>query len=76
MSNSAIAKPLTLACGLSLPNRLTKAAMAENMADSEGLPSPAFHSPYAEWADGGWGLVLTGTQAGSSGLIDQVRRIN
>ncbi|KXH26183.1 NADH:flavin oxidoreductase/NADH oxidase [Colletotrichum simmondsii] len=60
MSNSAIAKPLTLACGLSLPNRLTKAAMAENMADGEGLPSPAFHSPYAEWADGGWGLVLTG----------------
>ncbi|GJD04121.1 NADH:flavin oxidoreductase/NADH oxidase [Colletotrichum higginsianum IMI 349063] len=60
MSNSAIAKPLTLKCGLTLPNRLTKAAMAENWADNEGLPSKAIHAPYGEWADGGWGLVMTG----------------
>ncbi|CCF46305.1 hypothetical protein CH063_15100 [Colletotrichum higginsianum] len=62
MSNSAIAKPLTLKCGLTLPNRLTKAAMAENWADNEGLPSKAIHAPYGEWADGGWGLVMTGKQ--------------
>ncbi|GKT66373.1 NADPH dehydrogenase [Colletotrichum tofieldiae] len=60
MSNSAIAKPLTLKCGLTLPNRLTKAAMAENWADSEGLPTEALYGPYGEWADGGWGLVMTG----------------
>ncbi|KAK2036747.1 NADH:flavin oxidoreductase/NADH oxidase [Colletotrichum somersetense] len=60
MSNSTIAKPLTLKCGLTLPNRLTKAAMAENAADSDGLPTDALHGPYGEWADGGWGLVMTG----------------
>ncbi|KAK2009110.1 NADH:flavin oxidoreductase/NADH oxidase [Colletotrichum eremochloae] len=60
MSNSKVAKPLTLRCGLTLPNRLTKAAMAENWADSDGLPTEAFHGPYGEWADGGWGLVMTG----------------
>ncbi|KAK1999480.1 NADH:flavin oxidoreductase/NADH oxidase [Colletotrichum falcatum] len=60
MSNSTVAKPLTLKCGLTLPNRLAKAAMAENWADSDGLPTKALHGPYGEWADGGWGLVMTG----------------
>ncbi|OLN90166.1 NADH oxidase 3 [Colletotrichum chlorophyti] len=60
MSSSTVAKPLTLKCGLTLPNRLVKAAMAENAADKDGLPTEALHSPYGEWADGGWGLVMTG----------------
>lgn len=60
MSNSTIAKPLTLKCGLTLPNRLVKAAMAENWADKEALPTEELHAPYGEWADGEWGLVMTG----------------
>ncbi|KAF9872018.1 NADH: flavin oxidoreductase/NADH oxidase [Colletotrichum karsti] len=60
MSNSTIAKPLTLKCGLTLPNRLTKAAMAESWADKDGLPVEAMNKAYAQWADGGWGLVMTG----------------
>lgn len=35
--------------------------MTEQMADSEQLPTPAqFDRTYGAWADGGWGLVLTG----------------
>lgn len=55
------AQPLTLPCGLTLSNRLVKAAMAENMAERNGLPNDDFHLPYGAWAEGGWGLVITGT---------------
>lgn len=54
-----IAKPITLPSGLTLPNRLVKAAMAEAMCP-DGVPTPALNAAYEPWADGGWGLVLTG----------------
>jgi 2,4-dienoyl-CoA reductase-like NADH-dependent reductase (Old Yellow Enzyme family) len=43
-----------------LPNRLAKAAMEENMADSGQLPGAAIHRLYRAWADGGAGLIITG----------------
>lgn len=56
-----IAKPLTLPSGLALSNRLVNAAMTEQMADPRTfLPTPAMNAAYAAWADGGWGMVLTG----------------
>ncbi|KAH8668553.1 NADPH dehydrogenase [Xylariales sp. PMI_506] len=60
MADSNIASPLTLKCGLTLPNRLVKAAMAECMAGKDWLPDENFQRVYAEWAKGGWGMVLTG----------------
>lgn len=54
-----LSKPLTLPSGLVLPNRLAKAAMAESMA-RDGQPTPAMRRAYGAWADGGWGMVLTG----------------
>jgi 2,4-dienoyl-CoA reductase-like NADH-dependent reductase (Old Yellow Enzyme family) len=58
--DSAIAQPLTLKCGLTLKNRLVKAAMAELMADKNGLPAEASDKIYAAWGRGEWGMVLTG----------------
>lgn len=55
-----LSKPLTLKCGLTLPNRLVKAAMAEQMADGRNLPQDRFHRAYSKWADGGWGMIQTG----------------
>ncbi len=55
-----IAKPITLRCGLTLPNRLVKAAMAEEMAHGDLLPNKEIGKLYGRWAEGGWGLVLTG----------------
>lgn len=55
-----IAKPITLpVSGLTLPNRLAKAAMAEAMCP-KGVPTPALIAAYEKWAQGGWGLVMTG----------------
>ncbi|KAJ4418770.1 hypothetical protein N0V82_005335 [Gnomoniopsis sp. IMI 355080] len=63
MSPLEISRPLTLPSGLVLPNRLVKAAMAEGMAGKDGLPNPTLQSAYSKWADGGWGMVLTGNVA-------------
>lgn len=54
-----INQPLSLPCGLTFPNRLVKAAMAEN-SSTGGLPNDLINSEYSEWADGGWGALLTG----------------
>lgn len=54
-----ISQPLTLPSGLTLPNRLVKAAMAEALSP-DGLPAANLTSAYAVWADGGWGMKLTG----------------
>ncbi|OAQ87410.1 NADH:flavin oxidoreductase/NADH oxidase [Purpureocillium lilacinum] len=61
MGDLHLDRPLTLPCGLALQNRLVKAATTEQLADCDGLPtSTQFHRLYSAWADGGWGLMLTG----------------
>lgn len=55
-----ISKPLTLPCGLTIRNRLAKAALAEDWADKNYLPSKNLIRMYGAWADGGWGMVLSG----------------
>lgn len=51
---------LTLPCGLTLPNRLVKAAMTEGLADAQNMATPKLATLYKRWADGGIGLQLTG----------------
>jgi 2,4-dienoyl-CoA reductase-like NADH-dependent reductase (Old Yellow Enzyme family) len=52
--------PLTLPNGTSIPNRIAKAAMEENMCDANHAPSDDLLRLYKAWADGGAGLLLTG----------------
>ncbi|MEM9600100.1 MAG: NADH:flavin oxidoreductase/NADH oxidase family protein [Pseudomonadota bacterium] len=55
---------LVLPCGQTLPNRLAKAAMEENMADQlSGLgqvPGEQLVKLYSAWAEGGAGMIITG----------------
>ena len=61
MSASAIFRPLTLPNGTTVPNRLCKAAMEENLAVQPGqLPGEKLYSLYDRWARGGVGLILSG----------------
>lgn len=62
MTSSPISEPFTLKSGLVLPNRLVKASTAEGLADEKYLPTEALIGAYEAWADGGWGMVLTGTR--------------
>jgi len=57
---SHIFTPLTLPNGQTIPNRLCKAAMEENMAEAGQVPGQALVNLYQQWADGGVGLILTG----------------
>ncbi|MFT4097748.1 MAG: NADH:flavin oxidoreductase/NADH oxidase family protein [Rhodoblastus sp.] len=52
--------PLALPNGATVPNRIAKAAMEENMADGDHAPSPELLRLYAAWAAGGAGLIITG----------------
>ncbi|MCA9614244.1 MAG: NADH:flavin oxidoreductase/NADH oxidase family protein [Myxococcales bacterium] len=52
---------LSLPCGLTLGNRLAKAAMTECVADPrDNQPNARHETLYRRWARGGLGLVVTG----------------
>ena len=53
-----LARPLKLACGVTLPNRVAKAAMTEGLADPQDQPSARHLRLYQRWADGGLGLPV------------------
>lgn len=59
-SNSVLQQPLSLACGISIPNRIAKSAMSEQLADRHGSPTTDLQQLYAAWARGGTGLLITG----------------
>lgn len=52
--------PLTLPCGVVLPNRIMKAALSEGLADRQNAPDQRLHRLYTSWSQGGYGLIVTG----------------
>lgn len=52
--------PLSLPCGIELPNRLCKAAMTEGLGDPANRATDRHAHLYRLWAEGGIGLSLTG----------------
>jgi 2,4-dienoyl-CoA reductase-like NADH-dependent reductase (Old Yellow Enzyme family) len=57
---SLLAQTLKLPCGAVLPNRISKAAMTEGLADPCGRPTPELERLYSIWSDGGSGMLLSG----------------
>ncbi len=57
-----INQPLTLPCGLLLPNRLVKCPMQETLAVAPFFDPPVdkFVNLYTKWADANYGLIITG----------------
>jgi 2,4-dienoyl-CoA reductase-like NADH-dependent reductase (Old Yellow Enzyme family) len=51
---------LRLPCGAVLSNRIAKSAITEGLADACGWPTPNLERLYSGWADGGFGLMITG----------------
>lgn len=59
--SSPLGSPLPLPCGVTLPNRMVKAPMTENLADpSTGLPNDLHFALYRRWTRGGIGAQMTG----------------
>ncbi len=55
-----LAQPFRLPCGVTLPNRLCKAAMTEGLADPWLRATDELATLYRRWSEGGAGLLLTG----------------
>ena len=52
--------PLTLPNGQVLPNRIMKAALSEALGDKRNAPDGRLEQLYSTWAEGGYGLLITG----------------
>ena len=60
MENNFLQSKFRLPCGVTLRNRLVKAAMTERLGDSNLAATAAHAKLYAKWSDTGAGLLITG----------------
>ena len=70
-----ITDPLTLPCGLTLPNRLGRAAMTEGLSDSRNDPTGRHFRLYEANAAGGAGLILTGNAMVDRRHLERARNV-
>ena len=75
MTMPELSDPLTLECGLTLPNRLGRAAMTEGLADSGNDPCDRHFRLYAANAAGGAGLILTGNAMVDRRHLERARNV-
>ncbi len=59
-SASLLNTPVSLPCGVEIPNRFGKSAMTEGLADANDNPTEKHLNLYGTWSDGGCGLHITG----------------
>ena len=52
---TTIASSITLPCGVTLPNRLAKAALTEGLSDGHNRATEAHQRLYRAWSGGGAG---------------------
>ena len=57
---ATLKQPLTLPCGVTIPNRFGKSAMSETLGTVDNHVTGELVRLYGRWADGGTGLVITG----------------
>ena len=57
-----LGQPITLSCGVTLPNRLVKCPMQETLATPPlyDPPMDKFRNLYKQWANANYGLIITG----------------
>ncbi|MCV3274123.1 oxidoreductase [Roseobacter sinensis] len=65
MSNDVLFQPLELPCGVTLKNRVIKAAMSDALGDGRGQPTEEQHRLYATWAEGGLAAAVVGEVQGT-----------
>jgi 2,4-dienoyl-CoA reductase-like NADH-dependent reductase (Old Yellow Enzyme family) len=70
-----LCKPLTLANGTVIPNRLVKAAMTEGLADAHNLPGERLETLYRRWSLGGCGVLITGNVQMDKNHLEQAGNV-
>ncbi|WP_298755522.1 NADH:flavin oxidoreductase/NADH oxidase family protein [uncultured Nocardioides sp.] len=71
-----LSDPLTLPSGLTLPHRIAKAPMTENLADAGHQATPALEAVYRRWAAGAaGGLLVTGNLMVDRRYLERSRNV-
>ena len=70
-----LAEPLKLPCGASLPHRLVKSAMSEQLGDRANRPTPELTSLYRTWSRGSGGLLVTGNVMVDPAALGEPRNV-
>ena len=71
----ALSKPLSLRSGITLANRLAKAATSEHLADSRGAPTNQLITAYAALAHSGVGLLISGNVMVDGAALEAPRNV-
>lgn len=71
----SVDNPCPLPCGVTLPNRLAKSAMSENMANPVFYPGEEFYRAYKTWVDGGTGLCISGNVMVDSRFLGEANNV-
>lgn len=59
-STRKLSDPVSLPCGVVVPNRIAKAALTEGLADGDNQANERFVRLYRRWGEGGAGMLITG----------------
>src|SRR3984893_9513497 len=71
----ALSKPLTLPSGITLANRLAKAATSEHLADRRGAPTNQLITAYRGLAHSGAGLLISGNVMVDGAALEAPRNV-
>src|SRR5712675_402341 len=72
---NALSEPLTLRSGITLPNRLAKAATSEHLADRRGAPTNQLITAYRTLALSGAGLLISGNVMVDGAALEAPRNV-
>jgi 2,4-dienoyl-CoA reductase-like NADH-dependent reductase (Old Yellow Enzyme family) len=73
---SLLSNQLTLPCGVTLPNRIAKAAMTEGLGDFDCRATERNVRLYRTWAESGAGLLLTGNVLIDKRFLERPRNVS
>jgi 2,4-dienoyl-CoA reductase-like NADH-dependent reductase (Old Yellow Enzyme family) len=71
----ALTHPLTLRSGITLPNRIAKAATSEHLADRRGAPTNQLITAYRALALSGAGLLISGNVMVDGAALEAPRNV-
>lgn len=74
-SMAYLSDPIELPCGATLPNRIVKAAMSEQLASKGQSPSRGLNRLYERWSLGGAGTLITGNVMVDSKHLESVANV-
>jgi 2,4-dienoyl-CoA reductase-like NADH-dependent reductase (Old Yellow Enzyme family) len=75
LRRNALSEPLALRCGITVPNRLAKAATSEHLADSRGAPTNQLIAAYSALAHSGAGLLISGNVMVDGAALEAPRNV-